>query len=121
MPDHLREALDLAYPRVGGDSDFAGDEEPEEEGEVSSRVVATRSESLKVSLSRMLTETLLTLPQRAIATFEQQILAAKATLQPSLRSSRHLAILTPFMRPTRERIQLAIGPLEKRIRHARME
>jgi len=42
-------------------------------------------------------------------------------LNAELRIGRNLAVLTPFQRSTRDRIQLAVLPLAKKIRHLRME
>ncbi|ORY63679.1 hypothetical protein BCR35DRAFT_187937 [Leucosporidium creatinivorum] len=56
-----------------------------------------------------------------IAALEDEIRAAKSALQVDLRLARNFAVLTPFRASTRERIQLALPPLEKRVRHARMK
>ncbi|KAL8276511.1 hypothetical protein RQP46_011112 [Phenoliferia psychrophenolica] len=55
-----------------------------------------------------------------IAELEVEIKNVKTELHADLRRVRNLAVLTPFMRSTRERIQAALVPIEKRVRHARM-
>lgn len=59
--------------------------------------------------------------QTKIAALEEEIRAAKSALQVDLRVVRNFAVLTPFRSSTRERIHLALPPLEKRVRHARMK
>ncbi|KAK4699894.1 hypothetical protein P7C70_g6361, partial [Phenoliferia sp. Uapishka_3] len=56
-----------------------------------------------------------------IAELETKIRTVKGELHADLRLARNLAVLTPFMRSTRERIQASIGPIEKRVRHTRMD
>ncbi|GAA5852443.1 hypothetical protein JCM8547_006785 [Rhodosporidiobolus lusitaniae] len=51
---------------------------------------------------------------------DAEIARARAVLQVDLRLAKHLAILTPFKSQTRERVLTAIPPIEKRVRHARM-
>ncbi|GAA5880074.1 hypothetical protein JCM3774_003300 [Rhodotorula dairenensis] len=45
----------------------------------------------------------------------------KEDLQADLRLAKHLAVLTPFRSATRERILAALPPIEKRVRHHRMQ
>ncbi|BGP41544.1 hypothetical protein JCM10449v2_005535 [Rhodotorula kratochvilovae] len=56
-----------------------------------------------------------------IQQLDGEIRAAKQALQADLRLAKHLAILTPFRHTTRERVLTAIPPIEKRVRHARMQ
>lgn len=42
-------------------------------------------------------------------------------LEKKLRLARHLSILTPFMKMTRDRIEVVAGPLAQEIRHLRQE
>ncbi|TKA55999.1 hypothetical protein B0A53_01702 [Rhodotorula sp. CCFEE 5036] len=49
------------------------------------------------------------------------IRTTKENLQADLRIAKHLAVLTPFRTSTRERILAALPPIEKRVRHHRMQ
>ncbi|GAA6053374.1 hypothetical protein NBRC10513_007240 [Rhodotorula toruloides] len=55
-----------------------------------------------------------------INNLDVEIRSAKERLQADLRLAKHLAILTPFRSATRERVLMAIPPIEKRVRHTRM-
>ncbi|BGP33488.1 hypothetical protein JCM10296v2_005292 [Rhodotorula toruloides] len=55
-----------------------------------------------------------------INNLDVEIRTAKEKLQADLRLAKHLAILTPFRSATRERVLMAIPPIEKRVRHTRM-
>ncbi|BGP25923.1 hypothetical protein JCM10295v2_004866 [Rhodotorula toruloides] len=55
-----------------------------------------------------------------INNLDAEIRSAKERLQADLRLAKHLAILTPFRSTTRERVLMAIPPIEKRVRHTRM-
>lgn len=56
-----------------------------------------------------------------IRQLDTEIRAAKEALQADLRFAKNLAILTPFRHATRERILTALPPIEKRVRHARIQ
>ncbi|GAA5902153.1 hypothetical protein JCM8208_002490 [Rhodotorula glutinis] len=68
-----------------------------------------------------------TLPARAdllrarIKQLDAEIRTAKEALHADLRFAKHLAVLTPFRHMTRERILAALPPIEKRVRHARIQ
>ncbi|GAA6032196.1 hypothetical protein JCM8097_007120 [Rhodosporidiobolus ruineniae] len=51
---------------------------------------------------------------------DAEISRAREALQADLCLAKHLSILTPFRSSTRERVLTAIPPIEKRVRHARM-
>jgi hypothetical protein len=59
--------------------------------------------------------------QIKIASLEEEIRSIKTSLHLDLCRVRNLSVLTPFLRSTRERIQAAAVPIEKRVRHARMK
>jgi hypothetical protein len=59
--------------------------------------------------------------QVKINSLQSKISVTEMHLNAELRAARNLTVLTPFQRSTRDRIQLAVLPLAKRIRHLRME
>lgn len=76
------------------------------------------------SLGGPLAATALTRPSHAqtkIGELDAIIRTTKENLQADLRIAKHLAVLTPFRTSTRERILAALPPIEKRVRHHRMQ
>lgn len=66
---------------------------------------ASRAEAIKVKVDSL----------------NEKIAATEAHLNGELRVARNLAVLAPFRTATRERIQMAVIPLAKRVRHLRIE
>ncbi len=56
-----------------------------------------------------------------IAETEVQLERASTRLEDEIRLARHFAILTPFLKSTRERIEMSAQPLAHRIRSLRLE
>ncbi|KAL7418165.1 hypothetical protein BDY24DRAFT_335085, partial [Mrakia frigida] len=81
-----------------------------------------RAASVDASFSaRSSTDLPLLLLQFKVDSLQSKISATEMHLNAELRVARNLAVLTPFQRSTRDRIQLAVLPLAKKIRHLRME
>lgn len=59
--------------------------------------------------------------QTKIGELDAIIRTTKENLQADLQLAKHLAVLTPFRTSTRERILAALPPIEKRVRHHRMQ
>lgn len=97
--------MDLALPHTTDGGDFAGADNDFESLERPPTPPLTRSEALKA----------------AIPALEVEIMSAKTLLQEDLRLSRHLSILTPFGRPTTERLIYSAAPIAKRISAARIQ
>ncbi|GAA5990108.1 hypothetical protein JCM10908_005824 [Rhodotorula pacifica] len=68
-------------------------------------LLTTRAESLRTKIGEL----------------DAIIRVTKENLQADLRLAKHLAVLTPFRSSTRERILAALPPIEKRVRHHRMQ
>ncbi|KAF8581359.1 hypothetical protein K439DRAFT_1354089 [Ramaria rubella] len=58
--------------------------------------------------------------QSNVETLDTQITGVQHELDAELRVARNLAILTPFQRATRDRIQVAVVPLAKRVKTLRI-
>ena len=58
--------------------------------------------------------------QSRVGTLDDQVNRLQRELDSELRVARNLAILTPFQRATRDRIQVAVAPLAKKIRTNRI-
>lgn len=58
--------------------------------------------------------------QGKIDVLERDIARTKEKLHEELRKARILAVLTPFLRSTRERIQAAVIPIEVSVRQLRI-
>ena len=56
-----------------------------------------------------------------VETLNSQIARTQHRLDSELRIARNLAILTPFQHATRDRVQIAIAPLAKKVRAMRIE
>jgi hypothetical protein len=54
-----------------------------------------------------------------VAELDAQIASENASLQADLRIARNLAVLTPFLSSTRQRIEQAVEPVAKRVRRTR--
>jgi hypothetical protein len=54
-----------------------------------------------------------------ISELDVQIEEEKATLQADLRIARNLAVLTPFLSSTRQRVQQAVEPVARRVKNTR--
>jgi hypothetical protein len=52
---------------------------------------------------------------------EAKIVTAQQALDADLRAARNLAVLTPFQRSTRERIQIAVDPIARRVKVLRID
>ncbi|KZO95075.1 hypothetical protein CALVIDRAFT_460055, partial [Calocera viscosa TUFC12733] len=59
--------------------------------------------------------------ERKIASFEQDIAKLEPHLEADLRAARNLAMLTPFLKSTREKINAAVQPLARRVTQLRMD
>ncbi|KAH9937596.1 uncharacterized protein B0H18DRAFT_1100723 [Fomitopsis serialis] len=59
--------------------------------------------------------------RRKLHDLEERISTAQTQLETEMRLVRNLAVLTPFQRATRERVQVAVQGVAKRIMQARLE
>ncbi|KDQ06212.1 hypothetical protein BOTBODRAFT_60713 [Botryobasidium botryosum FD-172 SS1] len=56
-----------------------------------------------------------------IGDLDMKIATLQAALEADFRLARNLAVLTPFQRSTRERVQAAVAPVARRVRKLRMD
>lgn len=123
LRDQVETVLDVpSLAKVKGESET--EQETPRLGQEQFRALGpSRADLLRVSPSLFHSPDfeLTTVRKTKIAALEDEIRLAKTLLQADLRLARNFTVLTPFRASTRDRIQLALQPLEKRVRHARMK
>ncbi|KAM0747277.1 hypothetical protein T439DRAFT_98029 [Meredithblackwellia eburnea MCA 4105] len=73
-----------------------------------------------ITESERLPDTRVELLRSKIYELEEEIKFAKEGLHEDLRLARNLAVLTPFVKSTRDRITAALLPIERRVRYSRL-
>ncbi|GAA5932947.1 hypothetical protein JCM3775_005272 [Rhodotorula graminis] len=117
LPVSLQQAL-AAYGANGADGSSAPDDDDVPLAELATPRPPDRAFT---SPSAPTTPARADLLRARIKQLDAEIRAAKEALQADLRFAKHLAVLTPFRHTTRERILTALPPIEKRVRHARIQ